>query len=185
MNPEVYAIIIAPIATLFIGVAINRFLEDRPRVITYISNTFGISITPPDSGGKTFHVNSHSITIRNTGRKVAKNVRIAHNVLPDFQVLPPGTHYEVLTSPDGKKEIRFDSLVPKEQVIINYLYYPPLTVVNVNTTEKFDDGFAKRLPVLLTRQYSKRFNFFAATMFLIGIATTIYWIIRLIIVIVR
>jgi hypothetical protein len=179
MSPEVYAIIIAPIATLFIGVALNRFIEDRPRLISYISNTFGISINLPESDGKTYRVHSHSITIRNTGRKAAKNVRIGHNVLPNFQVLPAGMQYEVLTTPDGKKEIVFSTLVPKEQVIVNYLYYPPLTVVNINTIEKFDDGFAKRLPVLITRQYSKRFNFFAATMFLIGIATVIYWIIRL------
>ena len=185
MNPEVYAIILSPVIALFIGIALNRFLEDRPRLITYISNTFGIAITPPDSGGKTFQVNSHSITIRNAGRKTAQNVRIGHNVFPDFQVLPPGTQYSVATSPDGKKEIVFPTLVPKEQVTINYLYYPPVTFVNINTVEKFDNGFARRLPVLLTRQYSRRFQIFAGSMFLVGIATAVYWIVRVIAVLVK
>ncbi len=185
MSPEVYAIIIAPLAALFIGAVLNRVAEDRPRLISYISNTFGISVSPPDAEGKTFHINSHSITIRNTGRKAARNVKVGHNVLPNFQVLPTGTHYEVKTSPDGKNEIVFSTLVPKEQVIINYLYYPPLTVVNINTTEKFDDGFARRLPVLIVRQYSKRFNLFASIMFLVGVATVIYWVVRLVQLLVR
>jgi hypothetical protein len=182
MNPEVYAIILSPIVALFIGVWLNKLAEDRPKLVTYISHTFAIRLNPPNEGAPALQVHTHSLVIRNIGRKPAKNVRIGHNVLPNFQVFPQ-IQYEVVTLPSEGSEILFPTLVPREQITINYLYYPPVLWSNVNTLEKSDEGLARRVNVLLTRQYPKWFQLLSAIMFLLGVATLVYWVARLVIAI--
>ncbi len=96
-------------------------------------------------------VNTHSVVFRNAGRKTANNVRLGHNILPDFQV-SPDTEYTVADLPGGGKEIRFPKLVPKKQVTITYLYFPPLTWDQVHTHVESDEGPVKVLNVLPTVQ---------------------------------
>jgi hypothetical protein len=182
MNPEVYAIIITPIVTLFLGVLCNKLAEDRPKLVTYISHASMIQLDPQKQGSPSLQVHTHSLVVRNTGRKPAKNVRIGHNLLPNFQVFPK-IQYEVVSLPNGGKEILIPILVPREQITINYLYYPPLIWREVNTTEKSEEGLARRVGILLTRRHPKWFRFLSVVMFLLGLATFIYWIIRLVIAI--
>src|SRR6266853_872458 len=99
----------APILTLLLGVALNRWLEKRPKLISFLGHASTVTIRPP--GGQPTQVNAHAIVVRNEGKKPATNVRLGHNVLPDFSVYPSVMH-DVVTLPDGSKEIVFPSLVP-------------------------------------------------------------------------
>jgi hypothetical protein len=96
----------------------------------------------------------------------------------------PQIQYEVVTVPNGGKEILFPRLVPREQVTINYVYFPPLLWSGINTMEKSDEGLANRVSVLLTRRYPMWFQLLSAALALLGVATLVYWIIRLIVLIV-
>jgi hypothetical protein len=160
-----------PIITLFLGVFLNKWVEDRPRLITYLSHTFAIRSTPP--GGTEIQVHTHSVVVRNAGRKSANNVRLGHNYLPAFQIHPSIEH-SVKELPDGSKEILIPRLVPKEQIIINYLYFPPLLWSQVNTYTKSDEGFAKVVNMILAPQYSRKVQVLIVFIMLLGLVALGY-----------
>ncbi len=148
---NVVATISSPIIALFVGAALERFIEDRAKVVCYLGHVSGIQLNREN---QIIHINTHSIVLTNTGRKTATNIRLGHAVLPDFQVFPD-TQYNVIELPNGGREIQFPNLVPKKQITITYLYFPPLTWNQVNTHLESDDGPVKVLNVLPTVQLPK------------------------------
>ena len=134
---------------LFVGAALNRYLERRPKLIVYLAHSSAVSIRPPE--GAQFSVHTHSIVVRNAGSQPAVNVRLGHFVLPSFSVYP-NVNYEVTDLPEGGREILFRTLVPGEQVTVAYLYYPPLLWSGIHSYTKSDAGFAREVRVLPTPQ---------------------------------
>lgn len=154
MNPidwSVVATIAAPIIALFIGAALDRYLERRARVVSYLGHASGIRLTRPEGP---VVVNTHSIVVRNSGGRAATNVRLGHSVLPDFQIFPD-IDYSIRDLPGGQKEIFIPTLVPKKEITVTYLYFPPLTWNQVNTHLESDDGPVRVLRVLPTVQLPK------------------------------
>ena len=145
---QVITNIAMPIIALFVGAGIDRVLERRARVVSYLGHVSGIRLTR-DEGP--IVVNTHSVVLRNAGRKTATNVRLGHQVLPDFQLFPD-IEYSVRELPGGQKEIVIPSLIPKKEVTVTYLYFPPLTWDQINTHLETDDGPIKVIRVLPTIQ---------------------------------
>ena len=140
----------APIVALFVGAALNRALERRPKLVTYLAHSSAVTVRPPD--GQSITVHSHSIVVWNGGRQPAKNVRIGHHVLPDFSVYP-SVDYQVVELPGGGSDIMFPTLVSGEQITVTYLYFPPLLWSGVNAQTKSDEGFAQVVTMLPTRTF--------------------------------
>lgn len=140
-----------PILTLFLGALINHLLESRPKLISYLGFISAHRLEPRPEGNPVAIVNTHSVVIRNTGRRAATNVRLGHNFLPNVNVYPD-VAYEVKDLPGGGKEIVFPTLVPKKEISINYLYFAPETWQHVNTHIESDEGPAKVVNVLLQPQ---------------------------------
>lgn len=150
---NVAATIASPIIALFVGAGLNRLIENRPKVVSYLGHVSGIFLSkanPP------VQVNTHSVVLRNAGGKTENNIRVGHNVLPDFQIFPDIDH-EVKDLPGGQKEIVIQKLIPKKQITITYLYFPPLTWEQVNTHLESDSGVIKVLNVLPKVQPPKWF----------------------------
>lgn len=140
------ATIAAPVIALFIGAALDRKLERKPHLISFISHAAAVRVNPPD--GEPFNINSHSVVARNAGRLSATNVRLGHNHLPqDFSVWP-AVENSVQRRPDGTAEILFPTLVPDEQVVITYLYPSPTTFNLINSYMKCDQGNAQVVTAL-------------------------------------
>ena len=137
-----------PIIALFVGAGIDRLLERRARVVSYLGHVSGIRLTRDDGP---IVVNTHSVVLRNAGRKTATNVRLGHQVLPDFQLFPD-IEYSVRELPGGQKEIVIPSLIPRKEVTVTYLYFPPLTWEQINTHLETDDGPIRVIRVLPTVQ---------------------------------
>ncbi len=179
INWTVVATIAAPIIALFVGVILSRAIEDRTRLVTYLGHVSAFSLRDSqgnfmrDAQGNVMQVYTHAVIVRNTGRKPATNVRLGHNILPNFQMYPL-VRYEVSDLPDGGKEIVIPTLVPKEQISISYLYNPPTTWNQVNTHIKSDEGFAKVIPVLLAQQFPKWSIRVIYSLLLIGSVALIY-----------
>ena len=169
----VVASIVAPIIALFVGVWVNRKFESRPNLISYYSDISAFTHTPEE--GNPFNINTHSVVLRNAGKKSATNVRIRHSVLPDFNIWPQ-VQYEVEELPGGGAEIVIPNLVPGEEVTISYLYFPPVTAAEINAGIKSDEGFAQAIPVLLQQQYPTWFNVSAALLMLVGAVAVLYMI---------
>jgi len=116
---------------------------------------------------------THSVVIRNAGRRAAHNVRVGHRTLPDFNVYP-SIVYSVANLPGGGAEIVFPTLVGKEQVSISYIYSPPLTYNAINTHVKSDEGLAKVLEVLPTPQAARWLVRTISVLLAVGVIASIY-----------
>ena len=148
----VIATIAAPLLALIAGAALNHVLEARPRLTSYLAHASAFRVVQTD--GTQFHVHTHSVVLRNSGRRAATNVRFGHHLLPDFQV-SPDIQYNVIDFPGGGKEIQFPLVVPQKQVTISYLYFPPVTWEQVNSHVESDAGPVKVITVLPQEQYSR------------------------------
>lgn len=74
----------APLVALFVGAALNRIIERRPRLLSYLAHSSAVTVRPPEGEPTTVH--THSVVVWNGGKQPAKNVRLGHHVLPDFSV---------------------------------------------------------------------------------------------------
>ncbi|HRD71008.1 MAG TPA: hypothetical protein PK657_12785 [Legionella sp.] len=148
INWPIVVDIAMPVILLIIGAGLNHFFERRARVITYLGHVSGIKLSkfePP------LTIYTHSIVIKNNGRKVANDIRLGHHTLPDFQVYPD-IEYNVRDLPGGQKEIIIPKLIPKKEVTITYLYIPPITWDTINSHLESDDGPIQVIRVLPTPQ---------------------------------
>ncbi len=83
---SIVATIAAPLITLVAGALLNRAIENRPRLLTYLGHVSAHRLTQAD--GTPYDVFTHSVVLRNSGRRPANNVRLSHGVLPNFNVYP-------------------------------------------------------------------------------------------------
>ena len=178
VNFSIVVGIVIPLATLILGFVLTRLVERKPKVGYYLCymSSFIHRVT------KTKY-NSHSIVVFNNGKKTAKNVRVGHNHLPSNFDINPSKVYKTEKSSGGGKDIKFSTLVPNETVTISYLYCPPVTFQQINSQVKHDEGLAKLIPVLPTRQYPKWQLRILAFFTLLGTVAFIYliiWLIRVV-----
>jgi len=178
---SVVATIASPVVTLFVGFFLNHIFEKKPKLVGFLGHVSGIRL---NNENQPIFVNTHSVILRNTGRRVAKNVRVGHNVLPAFQVYPD-INYTVIDLPSGGKEIIFPALIPKKQITISYLYFQPLTWDNINTHLEYDEGLVRVVKVLPTVQLPKWLNvllFMVLCYGVIGIFYTLYEVMKAVII---
>lgn len=175
INWMLVATISAPILAAFFGVWLNSWFENRPRLIVFYGHVSEFDVNPADSAQAPFKVHTHSVVVRNTGRRPAKNVRIGHAILPSNFKVSPIINHEVVDLPGGGKEILIPNFVPGKQVTVSYLYYPPLTWNQINTHVESDEGMAKVIEVLPTPQTPKWLQRLLWLLIIIGTTTVLYF----------
>jgi hypothetical protein len=175
LDSEIIAKVAGPILSLVLGVVIKHYTEARSKLISFVGHTSAFTI----QGDVPTVVHTHAIVVRNAGRKAATNVRLTHAVLPPNITVYPPVQYSVERNPEGAGEILFPVLVPREQVTVSYLYFPPLVWSQINSNTKSDEGFAKIVNAIPTPQPSK--TLLAALLFLmfVGASFLFYWLVRL------
>ena len=81
----VVAMFATPIFTLFVGVALDHYLAKRSKVIAYFGHVADFRVR--DEKGTLVY--THSLVIRNAGRKTATNIRLGHYAMPrDYNIIP-------------------------------------------------------------------------------------------------
>ena len=168
---QLLATIATPLIALFVGVWLNRRIEKRPILLTHWGHVSSFRLQVPE--GADNYVNTHSVVIRNEGKRSATNVRLSHTILPDFNIWP-AVQFTVEQVPNSGRDIVIPQIVPGEQLTISYLYFPPVTYDQVNSGVKHDEGFATPISVLLQRQYPRWFNNSAAILVVTGLAAIVY-----------
>ena len=143
INVDLIGKILAPILTAIGGIIAKRYFEARPKLITYLVHASAI----PLSDEENTKVNTHSIVVRNAGKRTAHNIRIGHNFLPAFQIFPQLAR-EVVKGANNSAEIVIPTLVPGEQINISYLYFPPEVYSQVHSYCKSDEMAAKYINVI-------------------------------------
>ena len=172
----IVATIAAPLLTLVAGAALNHFVEARPRIVTYLAHASVFRAHRPEGP---VQINTHAVVLRNTGRRAATNVRLGHNLLPDFQVYPD-VQYRVEDLPSGGRELVFPLVVPQKQITISYLYFPPVTWHQINTHFESDEGPARVITVLPQPQYPRWLINCLRVLVYIGSVTTLYLLFALV-----
>lgn len=153
------------------GRYVSRWAERRPKLVAYFLHASRFQVRQPDWASV---MHTHSIVIWNAGQRTATNVRVRHNFLPEqVNVFPEVTRHEINRHGDGG-EILFPGLVPQEQVTISYLYFPPLTYDRIHAGIQHDEGFARSITVIPTRQYPRWVNLMFFALALLGGVTLLY-----------
>ena len=195
MSPEleIVAKIFSPaISTVILIIAKSVWL-DKAKVQTFVVQAAGF-VMPPNvaatSGTSTVNddapvqlpagpppqVNTHTIVVRNAGRKPAHNVRIGHERFPAlYQVIPPVQHTKIPGQHESA-EILLPILVAKEQVTISYLYFPPLYYNNIHSYVKSDEGMAKFVNVFPNERPSRTVISSVFVLAALGLSLTMYWL---------
>lgn len=170
-DADLLAKLLSPLFTLIAGIFIRHYTNERSRLISFIGH---ISEFVLNNQERTV-VRTHSIIIRNAGNKSAKNIRLAHNVLPENITVTPHVEHTIAQSGIGG-EVVFPTLVPKEEITVSYLYYPPVLWSQINASLKSDEGFAKVVKALPTPQPSKFILTVVAILMLSGSLSLFYWV---------
>lgn len=169
---EVVAKLLSPLIAALIGAIAKRYFEAKPKLVSYLVHASAI----PLNDDANTQINTHSIVVRNAGKKAAHNIRIGHNFLPKgFQIYPPVSH-TILPSPSGPAEILIPTLVPNEQISISYLYFPPMTFGQINAYTKSDEGLAQIINAIPTPQPSKFVVAVLWGLIFVGASTVSYWV---------
>ncbi|WP_415265622.1 hypothetical protein [Burkholderia ambifaria] len=190
-NWDLVSKLVFPVVTALIVAAIGKRLEYRPKLVIYLAHAAGFALPPIEGpvqdrveaeaaaatvtpGAPGVQVNVHSVIVRNTGKKTAFNVRLGHNAKVRHYVLEPQVQHELKDVPNGGWEIIIPALVPSEQVLISYLYFPPVIWQQINTYTKSDEGSARYLNVLPTPQPPRWLVIGFLAFFYLGIAGSVY-----------
>jgi len=172
MDWNVFATIIAPIVTLFVGMFLNHYLEGRAKLIAHYGHVSGFR-SHQSPNGQILEVNTHSVVIRNTSNAAVHNISVTHNHLPEFSVFPD-IRYSVNDLPGGGKEILFPMLTAKEQASITYLYFPPITYNQIRTNIRAENSSVKIINVWQVPTLSKKAIYFVWFMMISGAISWCY-----------
>lgn len=166
----------APFLTGVFGLLAKFYFDAKPKLVCYMIHSFAIPTRNQiDPSAPSLIVHTHTIAVRNAGKKSATNVRIGHQFLPDFQIHPSLTH-EINRGADNTAEILIPTLVPGEQITIGYLYFPPQTYQNINSYCKSDEVLAKYLNVVPMVPAGKIQVFTFYALLFIGASSLVYWL---------
>ncbi len=175
INWIIVATIVGPVLGVIVGIAIEKWLDRKPKVIGYIGHA---SVFTLKDQQKTV-VHTHSFIVRNASKKPATNIKIGHYTLPeDFTIFPPIDH-QIVELDGGVKEIQIPKLIPDEQVTISYLYFPPLVWDQISAYNKHDDGYFKIINVIPAPMYPKWAQKLIQVILGVGVLTILYFTIEL------
>ena len=76
IDPEVIAKIAGPALSLIVGAQIKHYVEARSKVVSFTGHASAFTI----QGENPAVIHTHSVVVRNAGRKAATNVRLVHAV---------------------------------------------------------------------------------------------------------
>lgn len=165
-----------PLAGAGVGAWAKTVLEGRPRVTAFLHHAGAVHLRHADPP---YSIGTHTVVLRNTGKKAARNVKLGHAILPSYSIFPDIEH-TVAELPSGQREIRIPTLVPEKQITICYVYTAPTKWVDVNTHLDHDDGPVKVLNVLPTVQWPRWLYRSAWAVIFVGLVTIFYWMFKLI-----
>ncbi len=164
--------IITGLVSLVVGLLITR-LQPKAKLVYWFPHVanFDIDADP----GPPISFQTSALTVQNLGRRAAGDVQIILSGEPtDLQMYPIIPHEEHETE-DGHFVLTIPRLAPREIVtlqIVGLGYFPAL--LNLRS----DAGVAHQVPVEIQSINPAWLNSSVGALFLVGLGVTIYWVIR-------
>lgn len=184
LDADVIAKILAPLLSL-VGLFVKGALQARPKLEVFVLSSSDhplqgapLYASKDEKAEPITDLRSHSVLVRNTGKRAAMNVRIQHGATPpSIHVLPHGANVTRTASGPGF-ELQFPVLVPGEYLHISYLYRAPLMASQIHGLVKCDEMLAKTYQNLPTTPPSRPTRIVGATLAFIGATAVLYVLVR-------
>lgn len=175
--------IAVPIICVLLGAVANDLMRRGPRLIVYFGHASAFTVNDlKDAQGNPLPpatIHTHTLIIRNVGRATAHNVRVGHFILPDNFNVWRGVQHRVEAIPGGAaKDIVINTMVPREELQISYLYGPPLTFNQIHSGVKSDEGLATGWNVTLERVWPRWLLNLLRALLVVGVVATVYVIVE-------
>lgn len=146
--------------------AVFRITLKQPKLTYFLSGFASCKIPTPN--GNPVVVWISQITIQNTGKAPARNVRVAHHFMPQHWQVIQAVPYVVEKVDNIDRLIRFESIEPGVIVTISYLDTDYKRITTSHDQVRSDEGIVQVTPVQLQRVSSKSVNLMLAGLALLG-----------------
>jgi hypothetical protein len=177
MDASIAWLVITAVLSGGLGWLLYYLFEKQPRVLAFYGHTSSFTLNVEERD-EPLQINTHSVVIRNVGKRTAHNVRLGHTYFPDYSIYPV-IPYEVNRLHNGQMEIVFPRLVSGRIITITYAYPAQWTFDYINTYVESEEGGAQIVPVELTRTYPRWIMRIITTFTLLGVGFSLFHLIRL------
>ncbi len=175
-QPYIWSVVL-----VVVGALVNRAMRLRPLLTYSVHHASNVLVDQPLLGqdgnqiAARQMIRTASIVVGNAGLQSAKNVEVSFNWKPAILNVIPARSYTDLISPFDRYTVKFDSFAPHEQVTIDIISInadlPGLTAV------RCDDCQAKEISMAPQRVWPNSLLLILTAMMLLGMATTVFFII--------
>jgi hypothetical protein len=139
-----------------VSYALYRLTNTRSDLIYYTSHVQYVTIPPQQGQQQLPPIGTFTLFVWNGGNAPAKDVQIGYYWLPANNVYPNVQRQTVaLPGPGGGQVMTFGSIPPKTILSISHLFYNVFTVEQIISYVNWEQGTAKRIPVMLKRIWPK------------------------------
>lgn len=138
----------------------------QPRLTYFLSGFASCRVTVPN--GQPMIIWIYQITIQNTGKAPARNVRVAHHFMPQHWQVIQAVPSNVEQIDGQNRIIRFDTIEPGMVVTVAYLDTDHTRLTTAHDHVRSDDGIVLQTPVRLQRVFSKPITNILVILLLIG-----------------
>lgn len=187
-------LIASTLITVILTFVIRKFLEKRsPLIFSYLTTTTGKIALPKAENPCSVPINTHTLIISNPYNHLIKDVHVINYLPPqlitegiksiaDIITLFPVIDYEIKKSQNvgSVEEIIFPKLLPKQSIIITYMYNITVNFKEFNISATSDEGIAKLVPYVPQQIFPKWLSILLWVLIGIGSIVTINFIINII-----
>ncbi len=165
--------------SFIVSYAIYRLTNRFSYLIFYTSHPQWVTLPAQGQQQAVGPIGTFTLFLWNSGRAPAREVHVGHFFLPGNNVFPDLPR-EVVQTPGGGWAIRFPVIPPKTLISISYLFFGVFTAEQIISYVGWQDGTAKRIPVILQRIWPKWFNATALVVFVAGMWVVVNVVLSLI-----
>jgi hypothetical protein len=148
------SLFITGLVSFVTGYLLYRISTRRSSLIYYTSQPQWVSLAPQQGQQPLAPIGTFTLFLWNQGKAPAREVHIGHVFLPANNVFPDIPR-DVVNTPGGGVAMRFPIFPPRTLVSISYLFFGVFSVENILSYVGWEDGLARRIPVMLQRVFPK------------------------------
>jgi hypothetical protein len=150
------SIFITGVVSLVVGYLLHRLTTRYADLIYYSSHPQWVTLPPQPNQPPLAPIGTFTLFLWNPGKAPAKDVLVGHYFLPANNVFPDLPR-QMEQTPGGGWTIKFPVIPQKTLVSVSYLFFGVFTVEQIISYVGWEEGRAKKIPVILQRVWPKRY----------------------------
>jgi hypothetical protein len=159
--------LITGVVSFIVSYIFYRLTSRFSDLIFYTSHVQWVTLPPQQNAPAVGPIGTFTLFLWNQGKAPAREVHVGHFFLPGNNVFPDIPR-NIVQTPSGGEAIRFPVVPPKTLVSISYLFFGTHSVEQIVSYVGWEEGRAKRIPVILQRIWPRWFNAMALMFFVAG-----------------